>query len=251
MKRFRKAGVAVAAVATTLALGTVMVSATGDADDHYGGVAAGTQLVGVATGLPSQCPAPGRPTGTVTCFSVPGKAPTLTVYCKFSTSGDKMPAATAPLGFNNLNQLPVFSDGGTKPCTDSLGGSDTSKVTQGTNGHLWATQENDKLSDEATAEPNATGDTMQVRVPQGSVVVTTSQGCKITVSPSGDSLVGGAYNDAGVFHVATTTLAVSIAKLSNSCPLPVTASVMTTFYAIYVFHAGTASGPVAKVFDKG
>src|SRR5437879_9637533 len=250
MNRTRKAGVLVTSMVAVLGVSTVLAHAgpATDTEDHYS--LANTQLYGVAAGKPAQCPTTGAPTTFVSCFSVPGNAPTLTVYCKNSTAGGITPAATAPLGYFPLNHLPTFHDG-TGPCTDSLGGTESNLVQQGTNGHKWQIKEVDKANDETgTVEPNATGDSLNVLVPQAGVIVTTSQGCKITVSPSGDAVVGGSYNDAGVYHTVTTTLHVIVQKLKTSCPLPAGVSITTTFYAIYTFHSGSPTGPVAKVFDK-
>src|SRR5207253_11349588 len=178
-------------------------------------------------------------------FSVPGNAPTLTVYCKSSTASGMTPAATAPLGYFPLNHLPTFG-----LCTDSLGGTETNLVQQGTNGHKWQIKEADKANDETgTVEPNATGDSLNVLVPQAGVIVTTSPGCKITVSHSGDSVVGGSYNDAGVYHTVTTTLHVIVQKLKTSCPPAAFVLITTTFHAIYTFHSGSPTGPVAKLYD--
>jgi len=234
MHRAGKAGAVLASAAVALSFGIVLVRASpaaGDTEDHY--KPANTQITGTATGTPTGCPTTGRPTGTFTCFSVPGKAPTLTVYCKHSTSGAHTPATG--LGLMNVSPLVVFDDGGSppKPCTDSLGGNDTTKV-QG----VWKIGGLDRANDETgtgSTEPN-TGDRAEVVVPQHGAIVTTSQGCQITVAPSGPYTAIGTYDDHSKFIVNVTNVPVVVSKLKTSCPLPAAVTIMSTFSATYIFN---------------
>jgi hypothetical protein len=251
MKRTRKSLLVGIAVASTVGLGASLALAATDTDDHYGKLA--TKVTGkaiVSSAETSRCTinnvAP--PAGTVTCFSVPGSAPTLTVYCKRSIAGGTTPSsATAGLAPFAISPLPVFDNGpktggGTLPCTDNLGGTEINKVQQGINGHTWTIQEldGDGTAGETAAEPNSTGDRLSVRVPQHGVIVTTSQGCQIVVAPGGDYNAVGTYNDSFQFNVALTNLPVTITKLKTSCPLPAITTT-TTFKAFYNFYLGTTT----------
>jgi hypothetical protein len=212
--RTRKGGALAASLTAALAFSAVLAHASpqaGDTDDKY--KPAGTQVTG---------------TSTKTTFSVPGGSPIITVTCTHSAAGGKTPATG--LGLFAINPLPVFNDGTGKPCKDSLGGT----VTTTTSG-AWKIGFVDKGSDETSAEPNS-GDKLKIIIPQGGAVVKTSEGCTITVAPSGSFTVTGAYND-------KSTLTVSIANLpvktsGGSCPLP--ASTTSTFHATYVFSPGVS-----------
>jgi hypothetical protein len=235
--RFRKLGTLVA-VAATVAL---TLSATGahaaprattDTDDSY--VPANTQVTGTASTLltTAQCGGHSPPAGTVTCFSIPGTSPVITVFCKNSVAGGKTPATG--IGAFHISPLPTFDNGAGTPCTDSLGGKDTSTANE-TNGKWMIKLLDSKAAADETpgTEPNA-GDKLQVTVPKAGVIVTNTLGCTITVAPSAAFKVKGAYDDVSKFTVSITNL--PIITSGGSCPLP--ASAVSTFNAVYTFSPG-------------
>jgi hypothetical protein len=243
--RTRKLGllVAVATAALTIgALGASHVSSAplaADTDDHYSPANAtvkGTALTMLTT---AQCGGHSPPAGTVTCFSIPGTSPVITVFCTRSLAGGKTPA-TGIKPFK-ISPLPVFDDGsGTQPCKDSLGGTDKS-VANSTHG-TWTIGLVDAPNDETQTEPNS-GDKLTVSVPGGGVILTNSLGCTITVNPAVGGVfkafkVTGTYDDHSKFTVATTNLPVT--TTGGSCPLP--ASTVSTFSAIYTFSPGISDG---------
>src|ERR1700676_5365950 len=140
--RTRKLGtiVAVAATATLAfsAVGAHASSAAKDADDHYS--PANTQVSGHSSS---------------TTFTVGG---VITVTCTNSDAGGHTPATG--LGAFAISPLPTFNDGGTAPCTDNFGGTDTT-VTKG----AWKLQMKDAAGDETQTEPNS-GDTLRVTGPK-------------------------------------------------------------------------------------
>jgi hypothetical protein len=210
--RTRQGGALVAASMMTLAFGAVLAHASpqaGDTDDKY--KPAATQVTG---------------TSTKTTFSVPARSPVITVTCTHSTAGGKTPATG--LGSFAIKPLPVFNDGTGHPCRDSLGGT----VTTTTSG-AWMIGFVDKANDETSAEPN-TGDTLRIIIPKGGAVVKTSEGCTITVAPSGPFPVTGVYNDKNTLTVAVANLPVKTS--GGSCPLPATTT--STFHATYTFSPG-------------
>lgn len=239
MNRAWKGGATAVSAAVVMALGAALVHAapaTSDSDDNY--KPANTHITGTATGTPAQCPTIGRPAGTVTCFSVPGQKPTMTVYCTHSTSGGLTPATG--LGLFVVNPPVVFNDGYTgttpKPCTDTLGGTETT-VVSGT----WKIGGIDAANDEGSAEPNS-GDKAEVIVPQAGAVVNTSQGCRITVAPNGPYTAIGPYDDHSKFTVPVTNVPVIVTKLKSSCPLPANVPLLSTFFATYIFSPGVSDG---------
>lgn len=260
--RTRKLGTIVAAAATAaLALSAVgahhvssapaVTSEPSPTDDFYkpaSTVVTGTASVALTT---AQCGGHAPPAGTVTCFSIPGTSPVITVFCSHSVAGGKTPAydpATAggPGDGDDakafaINPLPVFNDGSSsQPCTDSLNGTDTS-LANNTHG-TWKIGLKDAASDESSTEPN-TGDKLVVSVPGAGVIVTNSLGCTITVNPPVSGVykvfkVTGAYDDVSKFTVSITNLPVSTS--GGSCPLP--ANTTSTFNAIYTFSPGVTDG---------
>jgi hypothetical protein len=187
------------------------------------------------------------------------------VYCKNSTSSSTTPStASAGLATVPVKVLPVFNDGYTstgapKPCTDNLGGTETTKVQQGINGHVWTVGAIEGTvnggPDESVTEPDSscvpsstrTCDKVKVLVPQHGVIVTTSQGCQIIVAPNADYLAVGAWNENDMFNVNLTNLPVTITKLKTSCPLPAITT-NTTFKAFYYW---TINGQPAHLYDAG
>jgi hypothetical protein len=207
--RTRKGVTLAAASIAALAFSAVLAHASpqaGDTDDHY--KPAATVIKG---------------TSSKTTFSVPASSPVITVTCTHSAAGGKTPATG--LGTFAINPLPVFNDGTGNPCKDSLGGHETTKTSG-----AWKIGFVDKGSDETSAEPNS-GDRLKIIIPQGGAVVTTSEGCVITVAPNGPVTVSGAYNDKGVLTLAIGNLPVK--TTGGSCPLP--ASTTSTFHATYTF----------------
>jgi hypothetical protein len=243
--RSKKVGMLVAVATAALALsgaGAYHASSAplaADTDDHYS--PANTTVTGnAATTLSTaQCGGHTPPAGTVTCFAIPGSSPVIVVFCTRSIAGGKTPA-TGSKPFK-ISPLPVFDDGsGTKPCTDSLGGTDTS-VANSTHG-TWTIGLVDAPNDETKTEPNA-GDKLTVSVPGAGVIVTNSLGCTITVNPPVGGVfkafkVTGAYDDHSKFTVSITNLPVT--TTGGSCPLP--ASTISTFNAIYTFTPGVSDG---------
>jgi hypothetical protein len=219
-------------------------------DDHI--VPAATTVVGTASVnlTTAQCGGHTPPAGTVTCFSIPGSSPVITVFCSNSVAGGKTPAydPATPGGPGDgddfkpiiINPLPTFTDAGGAPCTDSLGGSDTS-VANKTHG-AWKLTFKDAATDESATEPNG-GDKMTVTVPGAGVIVTNTLGCTITVNPPVNGvfknfIVKGTYDDINKFTVAITGLPVT--TTGGSCPLP--AATTSTFNAIYTFSPGVSDG---------
>jgi hypothetical protein len=212
--RTKKGGALAAASMMALAFSFVLAHASpqaADTDDKY--KPAGMQVNG---------------TSSKTTFSVPGGSPIITVTCTHSTAGGKTPATG--LGMFAISPLPAFNDGTGRPCTDSLGGT----VTTTTSG-AWKIGFVDKASDETSAEPN-TGDRMQIIIPKAGAVVHTSEGCTITVAPSGPVTLTGTYNDKTTLTVSVTNLPVTTS--GGSCPLP--ASTTSTFHGTYVFSPGVS-----------
>lgn len=243
MKRVWSAGVVSVASAFVLVLGVTLVHASlaaSDSDDHYKPAKTGITGTAVATAAETEACTVNNvapPPGTVTCFSVPGESPTITVYCTHSTSGGTTPATG--LGLFAVKPSPVFNDGynknGTpKPCTDSLGGTETTKIS-GT----WEIGGIDAANDESSGEPNS-GDGIKVVVPKAGAVVITSQGCQITIAPNGPYTATGAYDDHSKFTVALTNVPVTVSKLKAGCPLPAGVPLKSTFKAIYVFVPGVS-----------
>jgi hypothetical protein len=214
-------------------------------DDFY--KPANTLVTGTASVLltTAQCGGHTPPAGTVTCFSIPGTSPVITVFCSHSVAGGTTsaydPASPGGPGDGDdakafhISPLPVFDDQPTHPyCTDSLGGHDTS-VANETNGK-WTIGLKDLTNDEAGPEPNA--DHLVVNVPKAGVIVTNTLGCTITVAPTAAFKVTGAYDDVNKFTVSITNL--PIITSGGSCPLP--ASAVSTFNAIYTFSPGVSDG---------
>ncbi len=213
----RKASVLFATAALAVSLSTVWAHASptaSDSDDHYN--PAGTTVKG---------------TSTKTTFSVPATSPVITVTCTHSSAGGKTPATG--LGAFTISPRPVFNDGKGKPCTDNLGGTETT-TTSGT----WKIQEIDAAGDESQSEPNS-GDKLQVTVPKGGAVVHTSEGCTITVAPNGAFKVPGSYNDVNTFVVSISNLPI---KVTGGAICPTTATT-SSFNGTYTFspHVGDAS----------
>ena len=178
-------------------------------------------------------PASTAVTGTShkTVFSVAAGA--IVVTCTLSKAKATTPATG--LGPVNLTSPPTFTDGGNPPapCTDNLGATDTT-ATSGT----WTLKFVDAPNDETGTEPNATGDKMQIVVPQGGAVVTNSLGCTITVAPNGPFTVTGKYDDTSKLHVSITNLPISVAG-GPQCPTNATTS---TFQGTYTFSPGVHDG---------
>src|ERR1700682_683718 len=97
-RRTRKVGLLVAFAAAALAFsgaGAFHASSAPlakETDDSYSPAA--TTVTGTASTLLSstQCGGHTPPAGTVTCFSIPGASPVITVFCKNSVAGGKTPA---------------------------------------------------------------------------------------------------------------------------------------------------------------
>ena len=257
--RSRKLGMLMAIAITALSLGALgafhassqgLTAEPKPTDDHI--VPPATTVVGKASTLltTAQCGGHTPPAGTVTCFSIPGNAPVITVFCKNSVAGGKTPAydPATPGGPGDgddfkpikISPLPTFDNGGGAPCTDSLGGTDTS-VSNNTHG-TWTLTFVHVANDESATEPNG-GDKMTVSVPGGGVIVTNTLGCTITVNPAVGGVykpfkVSGVYDDHSKFTAKTTNL--PVATTGGSCPLP--ASTVTTFNAIYTFAPGVSDG---------
>ena len=212
--RTKKGGVLAAASLVALAFSAVLAHASpqaADTDDKY--KPAGMQVNG---------------TSSHTTFSVPATSPVITVTCTHSAAGGKTPATG--LGMFAINPLPVFNDGTGRPCTDSLGGT----VTTTTSG-AWKIGFVDKASDETSAEPSA-GDKLQIIIPKGGAVVHTSEGCTITVAPSGAFTISGVYDDKSKLTLSIHNL--PVATSGGSCPLPT--STTSTFSATYTFSPGVS-----------
>jgi hypothetical protein len=219
-------------------------------DDFFmpaGQTVIGTASVNLTT---AQCGGHTPPAGTKTCFSIPGATPVITVFCSNSVAGGKTPAydPASPGGPGDgddfkpitISPLPTFDDGAGVPCTDSLGGNDTS-VSNNTHG-AWKLSFKDAATDESATEPNG-GDQMIVTLPSGGVIVTNTLGCTITVNPAVNGVfktfkVTGAYDDVSKYTVAITNLPIS--TTGGSCPLPATA--MSSFFSTYTFSPGVSDG---------
>jgi hypothetical protein len=257
--RSRKLGMLMAIAIAALSLGALgafhassapLTAEPSPTDDHI--VPAATTVTGTANVAltTAQCGGHTPPAGTVTCFSIPGNSPVITVFCKNSVAGGKTPAydPATPGGPGDgddfkpikITPLPTFDNGGGAPCTDSLGGSDTS-VSNSTHG-VWTLTFKDAATDETAAEPGG-GDKMIVSVPGAGVIVTNTLGCTITVNPAVNGVfkafkVTGAYDDHSKYTVAIANLPVT--TTGGSCPLP--AATTSTFNAIYNFTPGVSDG---------
>jgi len=200
-RKSRKAGMLAAAVAAGLSLGVVAASAAADTDDHY------------------------SPAGTViksTSSKVVVSASGVSLTCTNSSTSGKTPATG--LGSFTTSR-PTFNDGGlpAKPCTDSLGGTDTI-TTSGT----WTVGLIDAANDETAAEPNS-GDRVKLIVPKSGVVDHNSFGCVVTVAPSGPITVTGVYNDHNKLTVNAKNVPGSISGPTFCHPGTGTASLQATY----------------------
>ena len=145
-------------------------------------------------------------------FTVPTAIVTVTVTCTVSSfsgkTGTTLKFSVSP---------PVFSDGGSTPCSDSLGQSDT--VTSNNTAGAWSVKEQDVTNngagDEGMPEPNASGDKMVLTIPKAGLVDNNSTGCVVTAAPNGPVAVTGKYNDAGRFVITNAPVP---ASSSASCP---------------------------------
>lgn len=159
-----------------------------------------------------------------TVFSVAAGA--IVVTCTKSVASGTTP--TTGLGTFTIKP-PTFSDG-TGPCTDNLGGTDTTS-TSGT----WKIGSIDQANDETGSEPN-TGDKLFVIVPKAGAVVHNSLGCTITVAPNAPFTVTGKYNDVSTFTVSISNLPIKVVG-GAQCPTNATTS---TFKGTYVFSPGVS-----------
>jgi hypothetical protein len=186
---------------------------------------------------------------TNTVFTVP---PTggITVTCTRSTAGGTPPAKSAGLAAFPVKPLPTFNDGKTstgtvKPCTDNLGGTETS-TTNNTNGK-WKIGTVDASNDETSAEPttctSTTCDHLKIVIPKAGAIVTTSQGCTITVAPSAAFTVTGTYTDGagGVYHLTinVSNLPISVSGVTTCPSLGATTA---SFTGTYTFGPGVRDG---------
>jgi hypothetical protein len=234
MNRTPRWSVFAAVSVVALAFGLVLTQASAaETDDYY-----------IVKGVPSTGSVHVTGTSSKTVFSVP---PTggITVTCTHSAAGGTPPARAAGLAAFAISPLPVFNDGKTstgtiKPCTDNLGGTETT-TTNNLNGK-WTIREIDNASEtETSVEPNS-GDRLVVIVPKAGAIVKTSEGCTITVAPSGAVAVFGAYTDGvnGVyrFTVAITNLPIHVSG-GAACP---TAATTSSFHAVYTFTPAVRDG---------
>lgn len=209
-------GMAAAAALTFGAVGAHTASAASakatDSDDHYN---------------PANTVVNGHSSSTV--FTV---GP-ITVTCTNSNAGGKTPAKG--LKAFNLSPLPTFNDGSASaPCTDTVGGSDTT-TTNNTNGK-WKIGFKDAANDESQTEPNS-GDKLVVTVPKAGAIVNNSLGCTITVAPNGAFKVTGSYDDVNTFTVNITNLPIKVTGPTGVCPLSSTTS---SFKGTYTFTPGVS-----------
>lgn len=210
--RSRKIGAFATFAATALMLGTSLAHASplaADTDDKYN---PGGKLV---TGKNST--------------SLTFVAGAITVTCTFSTAGGTTPkTGLAPF---TMKPLPVFADTGNKPCTDNIGGMDTTKTVG-----AWKIGFVDAPNDESQKEPN-TGDKLEIIIPKAGAVVSNSFGCTITISPNGTTTVKGTYDDKSKFTLSKVTIPIKIVG-GGICPTNTTA----TFSGTYIFTPGFGDG---------
>jgi hypothetical protein len=137
--------------------------------------------------------------------------------------------------------LPSLSDGSGRPCSDTLGFTDTFKSNAG-NG-AWTLAEKDFTNagagDEGLPEPNATGDRMMIRLPKAGLTDTNNWPCSITFAPTAAATISGAYNDAGMLVVKDSKVPVSVIGPSFCGPAMQTAMVTATYRV------------TPAIFDKG
>lgn len=219
MGRIRIVSVLVAGVAAAFTAGPTMAlaapQAAEDGADTFN-VAPGTAVTGTNS--------------SAVTFTVSGITITCTVSTFSGTTGTSLKFKIPP---------PTFSDGVGNSCTDSAGATDTF-TSNSTNGK-WAVVEKDfsnkGAGDEDLPEPNATGDKMQLHIPQAGLVDSNSVGCTFTFAPSGAVGVTGTYDDAGTFKI---TKAVPITFAGPSyCSTNTTATFSVTYtLSPAIFDAG-------------
>jgi hypothetical protein len=168
-------------------------------------------------------------TSPKTTFSVP---PTggITVTCTHNVAVTKT-AATASSGTAPLLVLPPTFDNGINSttfavakCTDNLGGTE-STVCKG----AWSATGVDATTGDT--EPNT--DKIQIHLPIAACVVTTSQGCTITVAPSAAFTITANYADGtGKLTVNIGNLPIKVAG-GAACP---TAATTSSFLGVYTFN---------------
>jgi hypothetical protein len=192
-----------AGVASAISAGTTLVVAAPQAAED------GTDTFNVAKGTTVNATNSGNVTiSAATSFG------TLVVTCTLSTWSGK---TGTTLKF--VITPPTFTDAAAPQCTDNFGFNDTI-TSNSTNGN-WFVKEKDfsnkGAGDEGLPEPNATGDKMQIHIPQAGVVDSNSSasGCTITAAPSGPVNLTGKYDDAGTLKVSNASVPVSI---SAACP---------------------------------
>jgi hypothetical protein len=214
VKRSGGAAAALAGIASALLVGTPIVyaspNAAEDGADTFN-VASGTAVTG---------------TTAMVVFSVPSTSPSMVVTCTASSFAGKT-GTTLAFGIG----LPSFSDGGTAPCNDNLGFTDTFQ-SNSTNGK-WMLVEKDftnaGLGDEGLAEPNSKGDRMVIRLPKGGLTDTNNWPCTLVFAPSGTAAIGGAYNDAGTLTIKGAKVPVTVSGPTFCGPVSQTVTVTVTY----------------------
>lgn len=206
--------------AMTLVVGIAAVLAVGIPFAHASATASedGADTFNVASGT-----AVAGTTAKVV-ISVPGAS--IVITCTASRFAGKT-RATTRLSIG----LPSFNDGTGKPCTDTLGFTDT--FTTSTLHGAWTLSERDFTNsgagDEGLPEPNATGDRVALRLPQAGLTDTNNWPCTITFAPSGASSISGAYNDAGTLMVKGAKVPVNVSGPSFCGPAAQMATLTVTY----------------------
>lgn len=210
MNRSRGTAAAVAGIVSAMLAGTTIVLASPNAAED------GADAFNVASGT--------AVTGTTAkvVFSVPSTVPSMTVTCTASSFAGKT-GTTLKFSISG----PTFSDGGSTPCNDNLGFTDTFQ-SNSTNG-AWTVTEKDVANDEGLAEPNAKGDRIVIRIPKAGLIDTNNWPCSITFAPTAAVAISGAYNDAGTLTIKAAKIPVAVSGPSFCGPATQTVTVTATY----------------------